>query len=303
MGAFFQELAKKLAERWVSLLVLPGVLFIAASYTGLRLGHAHAVDWTVVVREATRIAGDVAKTSGGTQAVLVVVLLLGAAGVGLFVQGLAGVTSALWLGRWPWPFAPLHRSLTRWRLGRWQRRGRRKDELRVAHPVGERTPEQQHAIDGEAAKANRIALARPGRPTWMGDRVHSVEQIALNRYGVDLTFGWPRLWLVLPDPVRAEITSANASFAAAVAVGTWAWPYLVLAAVWWPAGIIGFLVGCTGWVRARAAAADLGVLTESALDLHGRALAVALGVGDPDAVGPLSPDEGAKITDIVRKGR
>jgi hypothetical protein len=44
-------------------------------------------------------------------------------------------------------------------------------------------------------------------------------------------------------------------------------------------------------------------MTEAAIDLHGRTLATALGVGDADATGPLTPDEGREITALVRKGR
>lgn len=50
----------------------------------------------------------------------------------------------------------------------------------------------------------------------MGDRVAAVEQISVDRYGLDLRFGWPRPWLVLPEHIRAELTTANGQFAAAV---------------------------------------------------------------------------------------
>jgi hypothetical protein len=63
------------------------------------------------------------------------------------------------------------------------------------------------------------------------------------------------------------------------------------------------IIGATGWVRGRSAAQELATLSESAVDLHGRALAVALGVAGPETAGPLTPTEGAAITAIVRKGR
>jgi hypothetical protein len=63
-------------------------------------------------------------------------------------------------------------------------------------------------------------------------------------------------------------------------------------------------IGLTGWARGRAAVADLTTLTEAALDLHGRTLAAALGIGDPtEETGPLTISEGERITDLVRKGR
>jgi hypothetical protein len=193
--------------------------------------------------------------------------------------------------------------LARARRARWHTLLGRRRVLEREHPAGTRTPAQQEAIDAAAARLVRLAPAEPGRPTWMGDRVHAVEQVALHRHGLDLTFGWPRLWLVLPDTVRAEITAAEAAFAAAVATGTWAWPYLALGVLWWPAALIGVGIGVTGWVRGRAAVADLAALSEAAIDLHGRTLAGALGVGEDGAAGPLTVDEGREITSIVRKGR
>lgn len=137
----------------------------------------------------------------------------------------------------------------------------------------------------------------------MGDRIHALEQVALNRYGLDLTFAWPRLWLVLPGTARSEITTAHAAFAAAVATATWAWPYLLLATLWWPAVFIAMAIGATGWVRARAAITDLTALSEAALDLHDRTLANSLGITKEDSAGPLTLTEGEHLTALIRKGR
>ena len=40
MSSFFSELGKKLVERWVILLVLPGLLLIAVTVAGVTLGSA-----------------------------------------------------------------------------------------------------------------------------------------------------------------------------------------------------------------------------------------------------------------------
>jgi hypothetical protein len=289
MGRFFEELARKLAERWVALLVVPGAVFAVLAVAGVRLGHTHALD----VDRATRMAADLAVTA---QAVLIAAVLLAATGTGLAVQALAGVTRLVWLGRWPRPLADrlTHRRRTRWHALLDHRRALEREPRDAA---------RQREIDTAAARMTRIAPAEPGRPTWMGDRMHAVEQVARDRHGLDLTYGWSRLWLVLPDTVRAEVTAAEAAFAAAVATGTWAWPYLLLGFLWWPAFLVAAAVGVTGWVRARAAVGDLAALTEATIDLHGRTLATALGVGEDGATGPLTPDEGREITALVRKGR
>jgi hypothetical protein len=301
VGNFFEELAKKLAERWVALLLLPGALFVAAVVIGVRLGHAHALDWQAL--NAGDVTAAFGRQSGGMQAVLAAVVLLVAAGTGLVVQALAGVTRRLWLGLWPGVLAPLRRWRVRSRLGRWDELVARRQALQKAHPKPSRTAEQQAEIDTVADRTNQLAMARPGRPTWMGDRIHALERIALDRYELDLTFGWPRLWLLLPETARAEINAAHAAFAGAVATGTWAWPYLVLGFVWWPGLVIAAAVAVTGWARARTAITDLSALSEAVLDLHGRILAVALGVADEKTTGPLTVHEGQRITGLLRKGR
>lgn len=303
MGIFFQELAKKLAERWLSLLALPGALLLVVAFIGLQLGHRRALHWSQARRLAKTAAEALSREPAGTQALLALVLLLATGGIGLATQALAPVTRSIWLGRWPRLAAPLSRQRVRRRRTRWHRRVEKRRELEGAHPHGSRTPGQQAAIDTAAEKVNDLAMAEPGRPTWMGDRIHATERVALDRYGLDLPFAWPRLWLLLPETTRNEVTAVHATFASAVAAGTWAWAYLALGVFWWPSAMVAVVIGITGWVRARSAVNDLSVLTESAVDLHGRALGIELGVADMETVGPLEIREGRKLTAIVRKGR
>ena len=300
MVNFFQELARKLAERWVGLIVLPGALFAATAWAGWYLGWDHAWDLPGLVEHAMAAGSAIARRPVATQVLLVVAAGLGIGATGVVVQALAGLTRAVWLGDWP---AVLRGPVVVQRQRRWDARLRRRHDLQRQHPPTERTAAQRHAIDQAAARVVRLSPARPGRPTWMGDRLHAVEQVAHDRYGLDLTYGWPRLWLVLPEPARTEITAAHTAFVSAVAVASWAWPYLVLTAVWWPAILIAAAVGTAGWIRGRRAAQDMSTSAESAIDLHGRDLAVALGVATSDTTGPLTSTEGAAITAIVRKGR
>ncbi|WP_459549229.1 hypothetical protein [Nocardia sp. X0981] len=263
----------------------------------------HALDYTRLRTIVSDAAAWMARQPAGSQAVVMVAVLLAAVGIGLAVQALAGMTRMIWLGPWPRLLAPLQRKRVESRRRRWHTRVNHRRTLQRTHLPASRTSEQQHQIDTAAEQVNRLALAEPGRPTWMGDRIHALETIAHNRYGIDLSFAWPRLWLVLPDTARTEITTANGTFAAATATATWAWPYLFLGALWWPASLIGIGIGATGWVQARAAITDLTTLSEAALDLNGRSLATALGVAEPEGLGPLTPTEGEQLTALIRKGR
>ncbi|MCX4471795.1 hypothetical protein OOK41_16020 [Micromonospora sp. NBC_01655] len=303
MNNFFGELAKQLAERWVGLLALPGLLFVATAWAGIQLGWSHAVDLPLLASRATGFGAALGRASGPAQALAVIGLLLASSGVGLTVQALAAPVRAGLLGLWPPGLRRARGRLADARGRRWHRLVANRWELQNRFPAASRTPAQQAEVDEAAARVNRLALAAPTRPTWMGDRIAAVEQVALDRYGLDLRFGWSRLWLVLPDPVRADLSTANGQFAATVVTTAWALPYVVLGIVWWPALLIALAVGMTGWLRARAAVADLADLSEAVLDIHGRTLAVALGVAPAESTGPLSLSEGDEITRHVRKGR
>jgi hypothetical protein len=303
VGTFFGELAKKLAERWVGLLALPGLLFVASAWAGAQLGWAHALDLRLLISKGDALGSSVGGSPGSAQVLALVGAVLASCGAGLVVQSLAGPVRAWWLGQWPAGLRWAQRRRTAACSKRWERRVTVRRRLQERYPKADRTPAQQADIDAAADRVNRLSLAAPTRPTWMGNRIAAVEQIGLDRYGLDLRFGWSRLWLVLPDTVRTELAAANGQFAVTVVTAAWALPYLVLGVLWWPAALIALIVGLTGWARARTAVSQLTDLSEATLDLHGRTLAIALGTAPPDSTGPLDPAEGEEITRRVRKGR
>ncbi|WP_129857143.1 hypothetical protein [Streptomyces albidoflavus] len=135
--------------------------------------------------------------------------------------------------------------------------------LQQRYPPPDRTAEQQQVIDEVAHQINRLSMAEPARPTWIGDRIAAVEQISVDRYGLGLRFDWPRLWLVLPEHVQAEHAQASSQFAPAVVTGAWTLPYLVPGALWWPALLIASVTCLSAWARARTAIAELTNLSES----------------------------------------
>ncbi|WUH90233.1 hypothetical protein OG900_09040 [Streptomyces sp. NBC_00433] len=297
MTTFFDELAKKLAERWVSLLAIPGLLFLTALLLGARLRWSHALDVGYARDSLDALASDLSRWPAARTGLCVAGVLLAAAAVGLAAGGLAAGIRLVWLGRWPAP------------LARWRRRARRDrwDDLverrfALEGDIG-RTEEMQAEIDDLAARANRLAVARPACPTWIGDRFKALESIAYERYGLDLTFVWPSFWLVAPDLVRSETEAAGSQFADATVRGSWATLYAMLALLWPPSAAVAAVAGVAAWRRGRSSAAAQTRLIEAALDLHGRALAAALGVGNANATGPLTPAEGGEITRICRKGR
>ncbi len=129
MDAFLGELGK-LADRWLTLLVLPGLLYLTVLTVAGVLGHHHATDPGALQAWADTVAA--APTSRSPAVVLAGVLgvLTGAAGAGLAATALGQLTQRAWTT--PGRRAPA-RWLTNWRSHRLEPRLRHR-----AHCPGRR---------------------------------------------------------------------------------------------------------------------------------------------------------------------
>jgi hypothetical protein len=294
-------LGGKLAERWLSLLVVPGVMFVFTAVAGGHvLTHRHWKDVGRLRDHVDAVAADPAARSPGVIVLVAVAVLIGSAVAGLAAQGCGRVVAWLWMGTW----GPPARPLARWRHGRWSRAADRYDRAlaekarRLVHPDGGEPRAPLPDTVTLAAARNRIGLAEPRRPTWMGDRMLAVETRVRDAYDLDLASAWPRLWLLLSEEARAPITQAQNAFTGAARTAGWGTLYLAVGLWWWPALLIGTATWATAWSKGRSATETLAQLAEATVDLHTRDLAAALGIEVPAQAGH---DVGESITRAVRK--
>ncbi|UWP79158.1 hypothetical protein Dfulv_28775 [Dactylosporangium fulvum] len=306
MGGLLAELGKKLAERWLTLLVLPGALFLATLGAAAALGHAHAFD----VRRLTDRVDRLATTTGnGRIAVLLAAALLASAAAGLAAQAAGSLAERWWLAAdWSaWP-GPLRWPAARWtarRQRRWAAAAERYEQARraaaeahvAARLRGGPPPTTTGELDDAYRRMTGIAAESPARPTWMGDRVHAVA-VRLDRdLGLGLAVVWPYVWLVAPDPVRTEITAARTALSRAGTLAGWALLYLGIGVLWWPAVPVAAVTAVTARHRARAATDAYALLVEAAVRLHAAQVVKALGAGDGD---PVTPEAGWALTTVLR---
>lgn len=297
MTGFLDALGKKLAEQWVTLLVLPGVLWVGVTVVAIVLGQHHALD--------PRVFADSVNSwtqHRGRPEVLVPLLagvLLAGAAAGLTASWLGAAARRLWMvrGRW-WP-AHL---LTRWRHRRWlalDRRGRAYavDAIRASTP-GSSVVRTGPELAETFARRDRIGLLEPARPTWTGDRWYACAVRLDQAYGLDLSVVWPRLWTVLPESIRTDIATTQSSLTIASNLVGWAVLYGVLGLWWWPGFFVGMVILATGVTRARSATGSLCLLVEAAADLHGHTLAQQLRI---PCDGRVSRDIGEQISAALRK--
>ncbi|GAA4617981.1 hypothetical protein GCM10023195_80510 [Actinoallomurus liliacearum] len=284
MIGFLGQIGQKLADRWVALVAMPGLLYVVAVTVAAVLGQDHALSYPDLSRKLTAwAAGPTLKSPGGA-AILVAVVLVGSVGAGLAATAGGRVVEATWTlsGR----HVP-----ARWLAG-WRRD--RSARLKEIADTSADPAVVRRAIE----RADRICVIEPDCPTWIGDRLRACHVRIDKAYGLDLPSAWPRLWLVFPDAVRAELGAARDGFSAAARLAAWSVLYLLLGFWWWPAVPVAVAAGATAMVRGRLATGNLADLIEAAVDLHGTDLAARL--GDRPSV---TPETGGRLTTRMRKDR
>jgi len=118
VNAFLGELGKKLAERWLTLLVLPGLLYLSVLTVAAILGQHHATDVGMLRAWVDTAAAAPASSSPAVVLAGAIGILSGAAGAGLAATALGQLIQQVWTT--PGRRAPA-RWLTRWRRDRWNR--------------------------------------------------------------------------------------------------------------------------------------------------------------------------------------
>jgi hypothetical protein len=305
MTGLWNELAKRLADQWFSLLVLPGALYVGVAGAAGVLGYSHALNLAFLVRHVTAYATNPDATTIAGQIVLLAALLGAASAIGLLAQTLGAATERVALAAdWPTWHLPL-RAVARWRTRRrqqaWGHADRDyKDQHRKAlapEPADRPDPALRRRA---AMRRDRIAVEPPERPTWSGDRINAAA-VRLDRdYYLDLATVWPALWLVLPDNVRDQISTSRASLARAHALYAWALLYLAIGVQWWPAIPLASVIAATAHHKVRAATDTYAALLETAARLHTTALAEQLRI---EHTGPLNTRLGEALTHRLRGQR
>jgi hypothetical protein len=266
------EVGKRISGRWITSILLPGLLLVAVGTVAVVLGHVRPFDLDHLATTAEHVSRDLA-TRPGRLVVATAAVLAGAGLIGTAANGLGQLAQRWWLRERFLTGGLITRS-------RWSRRSR---ALAAADRAGVPT----------------VAAYLPHRPTWLGDRIRLVETRVRAQYHVSAALVWPRMWLLLGDDTRRPIIDAGTRHAEAVTLVGWGILYLAPGMLWWPALVVAAAVLLTAWARVRGTLAELAELVESAIDLRLRDLAEALGILITGA--EVSPDEGRALDDRLGK--
>lgn len=305
MSGFWSGLTGKLAERWLTLLVLPGAFYLATAATARTLGWAHALDLHRLTTTVTiRMRNPTATTTGG-QIVLLAAILAGASAAGLAAQALASVVERLALApdwrTWPRPLRTVAKQRTTRRRTAWTTAYTDYHQLLATAETRAADRTQPPQTESELAVAQgkrhaayrkwiRVGLEKPDRPTWSGDRLHAVVLRMDRDLHLHLPIVWPYLWIALPEPVRNDLTTARTALTKATALTAWALLYLPLTLWWWPAFPLTAGIALAGWRRTRTTTDTYAELLEATTRLHLTTLATQLGIPHTGAPTPALGD-------------
>ena len=138
-------------------------------------------------------------------------------------------------------------------------------------------------------------------PTRLGNILRAAERRSLEKYGLESVICFPRLWLLLPNEVKTELTEARARLNTMARVWSWSLLFLIWSIwAWWviPVGIVAAVLAHR-WML--DSAVIYGDLVESAFDLHRTALYKSLRLPLPQ--NPTAERRmGQALTDYLWRG-
>jgi hypothetical protein len=253
------QLQNRIPDRWLLRRLLPSALFVMVAFIGAALGQSRWNDTTLakqrLAAELTKAGGSVSAYTSATVIIYVLIVVAGAFTVPVLAEGVG----ALAAGAWPWWLALLADRLRDVRAGRWQSA----DDLTRAALLA---VDAKHPLRASRLKA-RAAVAQPSAPrtpTWIGDRLEAAATEATRCLGLDPRTSWLEVLLTLPDNARTALTNARDGYDVACEALVWSFAYLILGIWWWPAAVVGLILGLTSWRWLRYAANALASTAEAA---------------------------------------
>lgn len=257
MSKLWEGLSGKLAERWLELLFSPALIFwVLGGWLVLPAEYWAALDKSINTGPTLR------------QIIMVAAALLLVAFSAAMARHLRFPTLRLLEGYWPPALALLRRLFVYFADRQWAKQDASFQKLAVKGLDKLNADELAEYQRLDEAMMLSPVDKRYLMPTRLGRILRAAELAPNERYCLDGVICWPRLWLLLPENARAELTQARAELDAAAEL--WLWGLLFLAwfhwAIWIP--VLALSLMLYAYRRALRAAEVYAALIVAAYDLH-----------------------------------
>ncbi len=266
-GEFWTSVGDKLADR-----------LAAASVPALVFWFGGLVAWVYGnggLHKLGEITNWLDKQSAPALIVATITVIVGITATGMVVDRFAFPALRLLEGYWPQWLEPVQRRLVT------HQTNRAEADDQIWQELYKKTQSPASANANDLAAFARLDQARrrhpsnPNRymPTRIGNILRAAETSPTDKYGLDAVAVWPRLWLILPDTARQELTTTRNALDSSVSAAIWGLlfcgfaPWTLIAI---PVGLGTAITAIIMWVPNRASL--FGDLLEAAFDLNRKLL-------------------------------
>lgn len=259
LDKFWESISTDLAERWLEYIFGPALLFWAG---GLGL-YAWKTGWQALLK-------DVQALTPFQQASWIVLALLVLVFSSVLMQAIRFPILRLLEGYWPWPFNFLGLGIVALRKYFFQKKLAELRHLMKAAGEKEKPDARQREklIRLDVWAHWQPVNAEDLLPTALGNILRARERTPERKYGLDAVICWPRLWPLLPENVRTDLSNARSTLDRLAELCFWGLLFLLW--TFWTswALVIGLLWIVMAYDMARQTAMVYGDLLEAAFDLH-----------------------------------
>lgn len=292
LTSFWESIGEGLSQKWLERFFGPAFLFWVG---GLLL-------W-VGPGNLSVIWGELSALPLVTQSALLIGALLVLGASDRLMETLSGFLLRLLEGYWPGLLTYPAGRVAAWRCQRFDVRRRRLSALLLKKQESSLTwAEQRELARLEAWRLSTPRDATDIMPTSLGDILRAVETRPRQRFGLDPVLLWPRLWLLLPENVRADLSAARARLDRLVQAFGWGVLFLLWTFAWPWAWAIALFWMVAAYALAVQAARPFADLVQSAFEVHRWRLYEAFRWPLPAESGAAEIAAGEALSRFVQRG-
>jgi hypothetical protein len=292
LNKFWESIGANVAERWLEYIFGPAMLFWVGGI-GLYV-------WQTGWQSTLKSVQVLTPFQQGSWLVLTLFILVFSS---ILMQAIRFPILRLLEGYWAWPFNYLGLGIVALRKPSYQKKYTElRGLMKVLEDKGNLDAMQREKLAQLDVWAHwQPVSSKELLPTTLGNILRARERAPERKYGLDAIVCWPRLWPLLPENVRTDLTNARSSLDRLAELWFWGLFFMLWAFLTPWAGLISLLWMLMTYGMACQSAMAYGDLLESAFDLHRFLLYDALGWNLPKN----SQEEkalGSQLTEFLWRG-